>query len=188
MPSYNARMTTRERLKLLAVTGLGSGLLPGAPGTWGSAVAAGLWALAAYGLSGFGLWLTGVTLAGIVFAGVLCVWFSPWAIRRAGRGDPQFVVIDELAGQWVALLGWPLIFASFRHDPRMMVAYGILQLLLFRLFDILKPFPCRRLERLPGGWGILADDLMAGVYAGVVGGGLMCVGPCILLTWGMRDF
>ena len=71
--------------------------------------------------------------------------------REAGRTDPGFVVIDEVIGQWIALLVSP---ADWRH--------GLIALVLFRLFDITKPFPVRRLERLPGGWGIVFDDVAAG--------------------------
>jgi phosphatidylglycerophosphatase A len=74
--------------------------------------------------------------------------------RESGRKDPQFVVIDEVAGQWIALLGSR---ANWRH--------ALIALLLFRLFDIAKPFPIRRLENLPGGWGIVFDDVAAGLYA-----------------------
>ena len=77
--------------------------------------------------------------------------------REAGRTDPGFVVIDEVIGQWIALLLSP---AGWRH--------GLIALALFRLFDITKPFPVRRLERLPGGWGIVFDDVAAGLYALVV--------------------
>jgi phosphatidylglycerophosphatase A len=68
------------------------------------------------------------------------------------------VVIDEVAGQWIALLGSPAHWRS-----------GLLALLLFRLFDITKPFPARQLEQLPEGWGIVFDDVAAGLYALGVG-------------------
>ena len=74
--------------------------------------------------------------------------------RESGRHDPQFVVIDEVAGQWIALLGSP---ADWRH--------ALIALVLFRLFDITKPFPVRQLESLPEGWGIVFDDVAAGLYA-----------------------
>jgi phosphatidylglycerophosphatase A len=76
------------------------------------------------------------------------------AARESGRHDPGFVVIDEVAGQWIALLGSP---ADWKH--------GLIALVLFRLFDITKPFPARQLERLPAGWGIVFDDVAAGLYA-----------------------
>ena len=74
--------------------------------------------------------------------------------RESGRHDPGFVVIDEVIGQWIALLFCPV---DWRH--------ALIALVLFRLFDITKPFPVRRLERLPGGWGIVFDDVAAGLYA-----------------------
>jgi phosphatidylglycerophosphatase A len=76
------------------------------------------------------------------------------AARESGRHDPGFVVIDEVAGQWITLLFSP---ADWPH--------GLIALVLFRLFDITKPFPIRRLERLPDGWGIVFDDVAAGLYA-----------------------
>jgi phosphatidylglycerophosphatase A len=78
--------------------------------------------------------------------------------REAGREDPGFVVVDEVAGQWIALI-------ALRPDWR----HALLGLLLFRLFDIWKPWPVRRLEELPEGTGIMLDDVAAGVLALVVG-------------------
>ena len=74
--------------------------------------------------------------------------------RESGRKDPQFVVIDEVAGQAIALLFMP---ANWRG--------ALIALVLFRLFDITKPFPVRQLENLPEGWGIVFDDVAAGLYA-----------------------
>jgi phosphatidylglycerophosphatase A len=74
--------------------------------------------------------------------------------RESGRHDPQFVVIDEVSGQWIALLFSPF---DWRH--------ALIALILFRLFDITKPFPVRQLENLPEGWGIVLDDVGAGLYA-----------------------
>jgi phosphatidylglycerophosphatase A len=86
------------------------------------------------------------------------VWAAGETARRTGIEDPQFVVVDEVVGQWLALAGarvlnWKTWLAAF---------------VLFRLFDIWKPFPVRQLESLPGGVGIVADDLMAGLYAALV--------------------
>jgi phosphatidylglycerophosphatase A len=78
--------------------------------------------------------------------------------REAGREDPGFVVVDEVAGQWIALI-------ALRPDWR----HALLGLLLFRLFDIWKPWPVRRLEELPEGTGIMLDDVAAGVLALVFG-------------------
>jgi phosphatidylglycerophosphatase A len=78
--------------------------------------------------------------------------------REAEREDPGFVVVDEVAGQWIALIG---MRADWRH--------AILALVLFRLFDIWKPWPVRRLEELPEGTGIMLDDVAAGMLALIVG-------------------
>ena len=78
----------------------------------------------------------------------------PLPPAKAAVKDPGFVVIDEVAGQWIALLGSP---ADWKH--------GLIALILFRLFDITKPFPAANLERLPEGWGIVFDDVAAGLYA-----------------------
>jgi len=92
--------------------------------------------------------------AGIVSSIALGVPAATIAARESGCHDPGFVVIDEVAGQWITLLFSP---ADWRH--------GLIALILFRLFDITKPFPIRRLERLPEGWGIVFDDVAAGLYA-----------------------
>src|SRR5262249_1577470 len=100
------------------------------------------------------LWATVVAAALITILGIPA---ATQVARGSGRKDPQFVVIDEVAGQLVALIGAPLVWKSF-----------LAGLILFRVFDILKPFPIRRLERLPEGTGIVVDDLGAGVYALII--------------------
>jgi phosphatidylglycerophosphatase A len=117
----------------------------------------------------------------VVFAG-LGVWSGSVVGQYSGIKDPQFVVIDELSGVHLALIlallpqGGPATF--FRPDDAAAFAlytgmsvlnwkYLLAAFILFRFFDILKPFPCRQLEKLPGGWGIMADDWMAGVYAAI---------------------
>jgi phosphatidylglycerophosphatase A len=95
-----------------------------------------------------------VLLAGIVLSVALGVPAATIAAHESGRHDPGFVVIDEVAGQWIALLGSPV---DWRH--------ALIALILFRLFDITKPFPARQLESLPAGWGIVFDDVAAGLYA-----------------------
>jgi phosphatidylglycerophosphatase A len=95
-----------------------------------------------------------VLVAGIVLSIALGVPAATIAARQSGREDPGFVVVDEVAGQWIALLGSP---ADWRH--------GLIALVLFRVFDITKPFPARQLENLPEGWGIVFDDVAAGLYA-----------------------
>ncbi len=141
----------RHPLGLLAL-GLGSGLSPRAPGTMGSLVALALWWLFLQAQPAWPMQLLAV-LASIP----LCVWAAHWTAARLSVKDPRCVVSDEFAGQWLVLLvvppSWPWWLAAF---------------VLFRLFDIAKPWPMPSLERLPGGFGIVADDLMAGIYAAAV--------------------
>jgi phosphatidylglycerophosphatase A len=113
-----------------------------------------IWAAAAWGLHPLPLTLSLLLLAGVAVALLLGIPAATIAAREAGRHDPGFVVIDEVAGQWIALLGSR---ANWRH--------ALIALILFRLFDITKPFPVRQLERLPEGWGIVFDDVGAGLYA-----------------------
>jgi phosphatidylglycerophosphatase A len=121
-------------------------------------------------------------LALLVLLVAIGVWSASRAAAYAGIEDPQFVVIDEVAGQHLTLL-LPLIpialphltthmdfsdFAIFFALSLVNWKYLLLGFILFRVFDIWKPFPLRRLEKLPGGWGIMADDWMAGVYAAIL--------------------
>lgn len=131
----------------------GVGYFPVAPGTAGSAV--GIVLVAALGradLAPVGSW---VLLAG---AALSIFFVGAWAAGRAekffGRTDPGHVVIDEVAGQLITFLArpdasWKWLLAGF---------------VLFRFFDVVKPFPARRAERLRGGWGIMTDDVLAGLY------------------------
>ena len=135
-------------------TFLGAGLLRPGPGTWASAAAALLWLAAAMCLHlapGPLAWLTLAAALGALAIGI------PAATRveqEIGREDPGHVVIDEVAGQWIALI-----------HSRVNLSHLLAGFLFFRLFDIVKPWPARRLERLSAGWGIVLDDVAAGVYA-----------------------
>ncbi len=135
-------------------TFFGAGLGTPGPGTWGSVAAVLLWAAYAWLLHPTSTGLLVALLCGIALTIVLGVPAATIAARESGRHDPSFVVIDEVAGQWITLLGSPFGWRS-----------ALLALVLFRLFDITKPFPIRRLERLPEGWGIVFDDVAAGLYA-----------------------
>lgn len=162
----------------LAVATCGVGYMPLAPGTWGSLVGVGLYlllhrayewrllsqprALDAY-VSAFseGAHLAFATL--LLVASVIISLAGVWAATRAegllGRKDPGAVVVDEVAGQLITFL-----FISF-YSPWWVILAGFL---LFRAFDIWKPYPVRRLERLESGLGIMADDVLAGIYAATV--------------------
>lgn len=148
-------MVTEERTRTSnRIATLGPiGFFPRAPGTWGAAVGVmvvvlihrffpGSRSLAALGGAAAAIYGLGVGAAGA-------------AEKNLGAKDPGPVVIDEVAGQMVALLfqpmpGWKWLLAGF---------------LLFRFFDVLKPFPARRAEHLPRGWGIMTDDVVAGAYS-----------------------
>jgi phosphatidylglycerophosphatase A len=98
-----------------------------------------------------------------VFFSLVCIKFAPGVIAKTGKKDPSEVVADEAAGQAIAFLG-----AWAPPDTVSIIIVTAIGFLVFRFFDILKPPPCRRLEKLKEGYGILADDLMAGVYAAIV--------------------
>ncbi|MGA2753913.1 MAG: phosphatidylglycerophosphatase A [Terracidiphilus sp.] len=135
-------------------TFFGTGYLKPGPGTWGSIAAVLLWAAFAWLAHPSSLTLLIALLIGIALTLVFGIPAATMVERESGRHDPQFVVIDEVAGQWITLLFTPF---DWRH--------ALIAFVLFRLFDITKPFPVRRLERLPGGWGIVFDDVAAGLYA-----------------------
>jgi phosphatidylglycerophosphatase A len=146
------------------VGGLGD-RLP-APGTTaGSFPATVVWWLLAATLGDS--WRLLAVTAGLTTAAIASgIWAADVEARRRGREDPGPVVIDEVAGQWLCLaVGLPL--ASI--DGRAALAlFGAAGFFLFRAFDVVKPWPVRRLERLPGGIGIVADDLAAGALAGIL--------------------
>jgi len=158
-------------MKRLLTSCFGLGRLPVAPGTWGSFPPAVIFGLCCQ----FGapaLWIS--TVMGILAAAgsVICVKLAPAAIAATGKDDPREVVADEVAGQAVTFLAVPLILAEAVTGSQIWMIAGA-GFVLFRLFDIAKPWPIRKLEELPQGWGILADDLLAGVYAAI--GLVICI-------------
>ncbi len=123
------------------------------------------------------------SLVVLLLVGLIGVWSSSRAAAYAGVEDPQYVVIDEVSGMHLTLvLGiMPLslpthlipadqasVFALYSAFSLLNWKYLLLGFILFRVFDIWKPWPVRRLEKLPGGWGIMADDWMAGIYAAIL--------------------
>jgi phosphatidylglycerophosphatase A len=170
----------KPHISILLATWFGLGYLPKAPGTWGSLGGTALALVMAHwewtgilknpklaGMyEGKNFWTAGLStypgeiLLALLIAGIGVI-VATRAARHAQIEDPQWVVIDEVSGQLITyyLFFWvlPLHWKSW-----------LLGFILFRLFDIWKPFPARQLERLPGGWGIMADDWMAGIYAAIV--------------------
>jgi len=149
----------RPGLGVLIATAGGIGFLRPAPGTWAS-VAAGLVA-GVLCLEAGEQALTPALLTGAVAALIAGLLSAPAAIRYFTRQDPSQVVIDEVLGTWVAVACIP---ASVLHRQALLAV--ALAVLAFRVFDIAKPWPVGWFERLPGGWGIMADDLAAGLVAG----------------------
>jgi phosphatidylglycerophosphatase A len=145
-------VTPAPRWATWVATLFGIGRLHPGSGTWGSAATVLLWSAIAYGLTPALRTSLAITLA------VLVVLIGIPAATRVARGsgvkDPQFVVIDEVAGQLIALIGVPFGWKTF-----------LAGFILFRGFDILKPPPVRQLEALPEGTGIVVDDVAAGLYA-----------------------
>jgi phosphatidylglycerophosphatase A len=149
------QQTQKKSLWAWAVaTFSGAGFLKPGPGTYASVAITALWLIAASLLHHNTQHLLIATLIALLLSIALGIPAATRVARESQRKDPGFVVIDEVAGQLIALLAltpdWP---------------HALLALLLFRFFDILKPPPIRRLEALPEGTGIVVDDLAAGVYA-----------------------
>lgn len=158
-----------ERLREAVITVCGAGYAPFASGSWGSLAAIAMflpiWLLA----GGTSLTTATVTLyilaPGVLLACCAAIAWGDWALKKFASSDPKPFVIDEFAGQWIALAYFPLSGAGWWDVA---VVLGM-QFFLFRVFDVLKPPPAAQLERLPGAWGVLFDDLAAGVYANVAG-------------------
>jgi phosphatidylglycerophosphatase A len=143
-----------KTLARLIATCFGCGCAPIAPGTAGSVAAIALaWPL--WRFAGFGPWhFLVLGAAGIAPA----VWAADVVARETGLSDPSIVVVDEVVGQWIALAG----VASFNWKS------WLAAFVLFRLFDVWKPPPARQFDRIPGGVGIVFDDVASGVYAALV--------------------
>jgi len=151
----------------LAIATFGVGFLPLIPGTFGSLLSVGIFLL-------FTQILAGSSLIAVVLLFILAVTFAGiWAASRteelSGRKDPGKVVVDEVAGQMIALL--PVALFSLQPLTRGV----IVSFILFRLFDIFKPYPASRFERLKGGYGIMCDDLAAGAYAAIITSAIIMV-------------
>jgi len=135
----------------LVATFFGAGRMKPGPGTWGSLATVAVWAVVSHFLPTG--WLVPVNIALAALAVAFGIPAATRVARASGLKDPQFVVIDETAGQLITLIGAPLGAKSF-----------LAGFILFRAFDIVKPPPVRQLERLPEGTGIVVDDVAAGLY------------------------
>lgn len=149
---------------ILVGTWFGAGLLPGMPGTWGSLAALPVaWIIATFaGPAGLA--------AAAVIAFMLGCWAAGTLARASGLNDPGFIVIDEVAAQWLVLVAAPLDWRAYAAA-----------FVLFRVFDIAKPWPARAIEqRVAGGSGIMLDDIAAALYAALlmlIGEGVYGVQP-----------
>jgi phosphatidylglycerophosphatase A len=152
-----SRTATRTRWAWVCGTFFGIGSLGKGGGTWAALVTVGLWWLACRGLE----WgtATAATITAALIATVGGVAVAQVLIRETGKKDPSEVVLDEVAGQLIALIGAPA-----PYDWKYLLA----SLILFRVFDILKPPPVHQLEHLRGGWGVMMDDVAAGGLAWLV--------------------
>jgi len=152
---YPGATSIRPRAPLwakLVATFFGAGLMHPGPGTWGSAATVFLWWILSHWLPASSQAVTAGGLA--LFAVLIGIPAATEICRATGLKDPQFVVIDEVAGQLIAFIAVPVTWKSL-----------LLGFILFRGFDIVKPWPVRNLERLPEGTGIVIDDVGAGLYA-----------------------
>jgi phosphatidylglycerophosphatase A len=184
-PAPTASQASRKpRFSYLIATSLGLGYLRPAPGTWGSLAGVALAAIFSI-RNDWSMpvgWLINTEMLRLLFFLLVSlggVWAAGRVARHSGKHDPQFVVIDEVSGQWLTLM-LGNVHAFWNHSSVEHVSYAgahltgavpsnwkylLLGFILFRGFDIWKPFPVRQLESLPGGWGIMADDWGAAVYA-----------------------
>ena len=163
-------MLYKPRFALFIATACGIGYIPIAPGSWGSLVGVILYCARGSRITrgADSVWIRlGVTSlpVNIIIAIAVCfllavagVWASNRVEKFSPTKDPQYVVIDEVSGQF---LTYVLVLAPLNWK------YLLLGFILFRVFDIWKPFPARQAESLPGGWGIMADDWVAGIYAAI---------------------
>ncbi len=152
-------------MKRLLATCFGLGWLPFAPGSWGSLPPVIIFAV----MCRFQMPGTYILVAMTILAlagSIVCVKFTPAVIGATGDEDPPEVVADELAGQAITFMPLTLLAQAALSSSQLLVTAAV-GFLLFRAFDTIKPWPANKLEKLPKGWGVLADDLMAGVYAAI---------------------
>lgn len=156
-PFGKERASISDRVAYALATGLGAGFAPVAPGTFGALEGVAIYlGIRALNLGESSSLFVFVILNVVLFG--VGVWASSRSCEMTGAEDPGSIVIDEVSGQLIALT--PLMLL-----PSISMVGLAIGFLLFRLFDIFKPYPIRKLERLHGGLGVMADDALAGVYA-----------------------
>ncbi|MBM4055969.1 MAG: phosphatidylglycerophosphatase A [Planctomycetes bacterium] len=155
----------REYISRVIATWFGSGFLPKAPGTWGSLAAVPF----AYFISVYAGFSTFISATVVLF--IVGVWASNTIEKSAGKKDPGFIVVDEVVGQWIALFPLPFLYKHINHHYFFcfLISLLVTAFIAFRIFDIWKPYPIRHWERsIPGGLGIMIDDVIAGFYALII--------------------
>jgi phosphatidylglycerophosphatase A len=152
-------------MKRLLVSCFGLGWLPVAPGTWGSLPPAIIFALTChFSLASI---IIAIAMAVLTVVGsAVCIWLAPLVIAATDSSDPREVVADEFAGQAVTFLPAAFLIPDTFTLKQVWIT-TLIGFSLFRLFDIVKPWPIHGLQKLPSGWGILVDDLLAGIYAAI---------------------
>jgi phosphatidylglycerophosphatase A len=184
----NGRVSrTAKDYLALAIATCGVGYLPLAPGTWGSLVGIGVYALVRgaamkfffgggagrnFNLLHVYYGVVAIELLALFVISLAGTWAASHTEKLSGKKDPGKVVIDEVAGQFIAFIPVPFVLGTAWWT-------AILAFILFRFFDIVKPYPARRLESLEAGLGIMADDIVAGVYAAIV------VALAVVISWFM---
>jgi len=159
-PINKEPITASDRVAYALATGLGAGFTPIAPGTAGALEGVAIY-LAIYALHpGQSAFLVVLAIINVILFAV-GVWASNRTCEVTGVKDPRLIVIDEVSGQLISLTPLALL-------PSFSITAVVIGFLLFRLFDIFKPYPIRKLERLHGGLGVMADDALAGIYAAVL--------------------
>ncbi len=168
---YSLQSSGRKapRIAWWIATGFGSGFLKPAPGTWGSLAGMAAWLLLVRGVHS-SVWIhpSWILLSAPLGLTLVAVWASNRVVKETGQKDPSFIVADEWAGIWFALT--PLLF-TVTLQPQSWLLWAarlVAPFLLFRLFDIWKPGLVDASQRLPGGWGVVMDDVLAGLLAGLI--------------------
>ncbi|MBC8550539.1 MAG: phosphatidylglycerophosphatase A [Candidatus Brocadiales bacterium] len=155
----------KHNISWIIATWFGSGLLPKAPGTWGSLAAFPFAYIISVYTCPYAL------IFGIVALFFIGIWASDKIEESAQIKDPGFIVVDEVVGQWIALLPLPFLYSLLDLNSFYLYSapIAVVAFIAFRIFDIWKPWPVNYADKnVPGGYGIMLDDVIAGMYALIV--------------------